>query len=216
MDQSTPKLLMDLHDSRITLNMVIKQEWRLIDILKVANVTAKGKDPISATLVVLVGERVLLGWNMGCFYRQTYHWEALWLEGYQVQHQNCDLREDDIQKWSYGMGSNEQAYEVENKDPPLDYWSDIQAYRRTVRHVLVFVKGRWTMGELAGRSSSGYKIYVWPFSGDLLHQRTQLPMNLRNHYTILLNRCIIIAWWSYNEYQWSIAKSLRNHSVIHV
>ncbi len=75
--------------------------------------TVKGKDPISATGVVWLmesgyipkfrdyvyheGELVLPGWNMGCFYRQTYNREQLGLEGYQSQHRYFSMRGDDIQ-----------------------------------------------------------------------------------------------------------------------
>ncbi len=92
---------MDQLDSRITMEMVIEQEKKLTDILRVASVTVKGRDPISATSVVWLvesgyiphfgdhifqeGELVLPDWNMGCFYCQTYHWEQLGLEGHQSQ-----------------------------------------------------------------------------------------------------------------------------------
>jgi hypothetical protein len=113
MDQFAIKTLMDPLDSRITLEMVIEQERKFRDTLRVASVTVKGKDPISATCVVWLtengyiseyrdhvyheGELVLPDWNMGCFYLQTYHWELLGPEEYQSQHRYCSLRGDDIQ-----------------------------------------------------------------------------------------------------------------------
>ena len=56
MDQSAIKMLMDLLDARITLEMVIEQERKLGDTLRVASVTVKGRDPISATSVVWLVE----------------------------------------------------------------------------------------------------------------------------------------------------------------
>ncbi len=49
MDQSAIKTLMDPLDSRITLKMVIEQERKPRDTLRVASVTVKVKDPVSAT-----------------------------------------------------------------------------------------------------------------------------------------------------------------------
>ncbi len=43
MDQSLPTTLMDLLDSKIATEMVIKEERKLIEILRVASVTVKGK-----------------------------------------------------------------------------------------------------------------------------------------------------------------------------
>jgi hypothetical protein len=77
-----PKTLTDPLDSRITLEMAIKQERKLGDILRVASVTVRGRDTISATSVAswlmekgyipefrdhvyYEGELVLLDWNMG-------------------------------------------------------------------------------------------------------------------------------------------------------
>ena len=87
---------MDPLDSRITMEMVIEQERKLRDTLRVASVTVKGRDPKSATSAVWLvesgyipqsgdhifheGELVLRDWNMVCFYRQTHHWELLGLE----------------------------------------------------------------------------------------------------------------------------------------
>ena len=44
MDQSAIKTLMDPLDSRITMEMVIEQERKLRDIVRVASVTVKGSD----------------------------------------------------------------------------------------------------------------------------------------------------------------------------
>ncbi len=103
---------MDLLDSRITLDMVIEQQRKLRDTLRVTNLTVKERDPISASSAVWLPENgyipeftdhvyheselALQDWNMGCFYRQTYHWEQLGLEGYQFQYGYCSLGGEDI------------------------------------------------------------------------------------------------------------------------
>ncbi len=46
------KTLMYPLDSSLTLEMVIEQEMKFRDTLRVASVTVKGKDPISASCVV--------------------------------------------------------------------------------------------------------------------------------------------------------------------
>ena len=68
---------------RINIELVIEQERKLMDILRVASVTVNGKDPIFATLMVWIlgngyipqymdhvyheGELVLMTWSMGIF-----------------------------------------------------------------------------------------------------------------------------------------------------
>jgi hypothetical protein len=92
------------------MEIVIEQERKLRDTLRVASVTLKGRDPISATSGVWLVETgyipmyedhifhdcelVLPDWNMGWFY---HHWEQLGLEGYQSRHRYCSIRGDDIQ-----------------------------------------------------------------------------------------------------------------------
>ncbi len=43
-------------DSRVPLDMVIEQERKIVDTLRIANVTVKGRDPISATSLVWLTE----------------------------------------------------------------------------------------------------------------------------------------------------------------
>ena len=52
MDQSTQKLLMDPLYSRINIELVLEQERKWMDTLKIASFTSNGKDPIFATSVV--------------------------------------------------------------------------------------------------------------------------------------------------------------------
>ena len=74
------KMLMDLLDSRINIELIIKQDKKVMDILRVASVPVKGKDPVFATSVVWIsswidpqfedqefheGELVLINWRMG-------------------------------------------------------------------------------------------------------------------------------------------------------
>ena len=93
MDRTTQKAPIDSLDSRINIEVGLDQEGRWMDILKIACVTPKGKDPVFATSVVWLirqgyiseigdshchnGELVLVDWIKGDFYRETRHWEAL-------------------------------------------------------------------------------------------------------------------------------------------
>jgi hypothetical protein len=131
MGQSATKTLMDLLDSSITLEMVIKQERKFRDTLRVASKLVKEKDPISASCVVWLtengyipeyrdhiyheGELVLPNWNMECFYCQTYHWEQFGLEGYQSQHRYCSLRGGDIQNDPTAWGATHKLMLLKNK-----------------------------------------------------------------------------------------------------
>ena len=72
------------------------------ELLNIACVTPKGKDPVFATSVVWLigqgyilqfgnhqyhqGELVLVNWKKGDVYRGTHHWEDLGLIGFEARH----------------------------------------------------------------------------------------------------------------------------------
>ena len=81
MDQSTQKTPTNPFDTRTNIELVLEQERRWMDILKIACVTPKGKDPVFATVVVSLiehgyipkiedhhynqGELALINWKKG-------------------------------------------------------------------------------------------------------------------------------------------------------
>ncbi len=87
--KQTPKTHMDPLDSRIKIELIIDQERKLMENLRIASVTSKGKDPISTGPVVWLlnkryipgfadhvyheGGMVLMDWSLGYFYRQIRH-----------------------------------------------------------------------------------------------------------------------------------------------
>ena len=52
MDQSTEKPVMDPLDQRINTETHLEQQKKWVDMLRIASVTPKGKDPVFATSVV--------------------------------------------------------------------------------------------------------------------------------------------------------------------
>jgi hypothetical protein len=94
--------------------MVIKQGGKSLDILRIARVPAKGRDPIFATPVSWLvpcgyipqlevenhgyyeGERVHVNWKKGHCYWSTHYWEERGLVCYEVWHVYCSMIGDDI------------------------------------------------------------------------------------------------------------------------
>ena len=114
MDQHTRKTPMDPHDQSIPIEKVSGQEKKWMDAVKLASVTVKDKDPVSASNVAWLiyngyvprirddsyqKGRLELQQTLskGDFYQSTDHWEMLGLTRYNALHTYCSLRGDDLE-----------------------------------------------------------------------------------------------------------------------
>ena len=118
------KALMDLLDSRTNIKLVLEQEKKWMDSLKIACVTPKGRDPAFVTSVAWLirhgyipeigdhqyhnDELVLVNWIKGDSYRETHHWEALGLTDYEARHIYCSMRGEDLSNDCY-RGNQQQS-----------------------------------------------------------------------------------------------------------
>ena len=104
---------------RIPIEQVLGQEKKWLDVVRVASVTPKDKDPVFATSTVWLihnrhiprmsdhqyhwGNLVLpVHWVKGYFYQSTDYWEYLGLSGYEARHFYCSLRDNldqDLPSW---------------------------------------------------------------------------------------------------------------------
>ena len=113
MDRSTQKPTKDLLDQRNSIETLLEPEKKLLDVLRVACVTPKNKDPVFATSAVCLighgyipqmrdhgyhrGKLVLpVTWVKGDFYQANEYWEAIVLTSYDARHEYCSLRGDDL------------------------------------------------------------------------------------------------------------------------
>ena len=93
---------MDPYDKSIPIEKVLGQEKKWTDAVKLASVTVKDKDPVSASNAAWLiyngyvprirdhsyqQRRLELPqtWSEGDFYQATKHWESLGLSGYNAQ-----------------------------------------------------------------------------------------------------------------------------------
>ena len=95
---------------RIPIEQVLGQEKKWLDVVRVASVTPKDKDPVFATSTVWLihnrhiprmsdhqyhwGNLVLpVHWVKGYFYQSTDYWEYLGLSGYEARYDYCRGKE---------------------------------------------------------------------------------------------------------------------------
>ena len=99
---------MGLLDQENTIEHLLGQEKTWLDVLRVACVTPKNKDPVFATSVVWLIENgyipkmadhryhrgklaLPVTWRKGDYYQATDHWEAMGLTGYDNSYEYCSL-----------------------------------------------------------------------------------------------------------------------------
>ena len=102
---------MDPLDQRNTIEQLLEQEKKCLDVVRIASVTPKDKDPVFATSVAWLihngyiprmsdhqrGKLVLpVHWVQGYLYQSTDYCEYLGLSGYDARHDYCSLRGDDL------------------------------------------------------------------------------------------------------------------------
>ena len=104
---------MDPLDQLIPIEQVLGQEMKWLDVVRIASVTPKNRDPEFASSVVWLihngyiprmsdhqyhrGNLVLpTSWVKGDFYQSTDYWEHLGLSGYEARYDYCSLRGDDL------------------------------------------------------------------------------------------------------------------------
>jgi hypothetical protein len=180
--------------ARFENNFGYGHQAKLRDTLRVAGVTVKGRDPISATSVVWMmengyipefrdhqyhgGELVLPDWNMGWYYRQT-SLGAIGTRRISIAIQILLPEGRGYPEWPCIMGSNKNLVRLKTKTlhriidlifklagEPFD----MSQFPKSFRH--------WARD--SGRSSSRYKIYLSPSSGGLLQQKARLIWYMRH------------------------------------